>query len=413
MESSGDVRTGPPRGLAKEPDLSPALLPEWNNITADVGSPMAELALHAREGLAACSDESVRRIHATIPAYRHGAQVDAEDLWWSLYRNNELLLVLLWRGGVMTQQEREARYRLGVRRARQGMQLTDVMRAFRIGYSVLWESVLQRARALGDEVTNLLVDKGVLLWATLDEVSSEVAEAHMVTTSALDTDIRRRSTTLLAGIREWPDQRAATEAGVRAFGMDPAGVFLVAVHDSDVIWNEYGTAVTVESVATQVVLTEVDSEDAISERILVDQLRKRGVRRGGIGLPRRGVGGARMSLADAERAFHAAAPLGGGLIRFREHWIGSLAMDLQETLQPVASGLTVLLRGDDALRSTVDAVLACDGNLRATGELLNLQPNSVAYRVSRIEELTGVDVRTMQGAAIARLALTYVFDGDS
>lgn len=120
-----------------------------------------------------------------------------------------------------------------------------------------------------------------------------------------------------------------------------------------------------------------------------------------------------MSLADAERAFQAAEPLGGGLIRFREHWISSLAMDLQETLQPVAGGLTALLRNDAALRSTVDAVLACDGNLRATGEKLNLQPNSVAYRVSRIEELTGVDVRTMQGAAIARLALTYVLDGDS
>jgi len=413
MQHSSDIRTGPPRGLAKEPDLLPGLLPEWSNIEADVGSPMAELALHAREGLAACSDESVRRIHANIPAYRHGTQVDAEDLWWSLYRNNELLLVLLWRGGAMTQQEREARYRLGVRRARQGMQLTDVMRAFRIGYTVLWESILQRARELGDEVTNVLVGKGVLLWATLDEVSSEVAEAHMVTTSAQDTDIRRRATTLLAGIREWPDQRATTEAGARAFGMDPAGVFLVAVHDADVIWNEYGSVVTVESVTTQVVLTQVDSDEATSERILVDQLRKRGIKRGGIGLPRRGAGGARMSLADAERAFQAAEPLGGGLIRFREHWISSLAMDLQETLQPVAGGLTALLRSDAALRSTVDAVLACDGNLRATGEKLNLQPNSVAYRVSRIEELTGVDVRTMQGAAIARLALTYVLDSES
>ena len=65
-------------------------------------------------------------------------------------------------------------------------------------------------------------------------------------------------------------------------------------------------------------------------------------------------------------------------------------------------------RRDTALVATLRAFLRCGCNATATAESLIVHPNTISYRLHRIEELLGVDLRDPQ--ALLRIQLAFVID---
>ena len=66
------------------------------------------------------------------------------------------------------------------------------------------------------------------------------------------------------------------------------------------------------------------------------------------------------------------------------------------------------LRTSEEGRETLAALVATSGNLTAAARELHLHANSVAYRLARLEESCGLEVRTRDGLLRARLALELV-----
>lgn len=146
-------------------------------------------------------DRAVRRITNTVDSYDRPETATRDDLSWSVYR-----------------------------RAQQGMTVDDVMRAFRVGYTVLWEGLSQIAGQLGPEYAQTLLEHAAHVWMTFDQVTSSVAEAHRETIETRHIDRRRRALRFLNGLQTYPQDALATEELARALGIDPQGPFTIAVH---------------------------------------------------------------------------------------------------------------------------------------------------------------------------------------
>ena len=78
---------------------------------------------------------------------------------------------------------------------------------------------------------------------------------------------------------------------------------------------------------------------------------------------------------------------------------GDVCRALHTLLQPIAE---YDARTTSDLGLTLRAYVQAGGNLNATAERLFLHRNSVAYRLQRIQELAGIDLRDQQ----TRLTLT-------
>jgi DNA-binding PucR family transcriptional regulator len=128
------------------------------------------------------------------------------------------------------------------------------------------------------------------------------------------------------------------------------------------------------------------------------------LRRAGVGLLLPGVAGAAASLRQAERALAVSAGCGEP-VSFRSEWLPALALAQLDDVLGVLGPAVDHLRDDASLRATVSAYLSNNGQLAAAGAQLFVHPNTVAYRLGRFAERTGVDPRTSDGAVSTRLAL--------
>ncbi|MEU4038955.1 PucR family transcriptional regulator [Streptomyces collinus] len=73
---------------------------------------------------------------------------------------------------------------------------------------------------------------------------------------------------------------------------------------------------------------------------------------------------------------------------------------------PELGALLEPLAGQPGLTATVAAFLDCDFDRRRTAQALDVHPNTVDNRLSRVTELTGIDPRTARGVQLLGAALT-------
>ena len=92
----------------------------------------------------------------------------------------------------------------GRRRAEQRMPLDDVLRSFRLGGRLVWEALIDEARAQGVVDSDALLDVASKVWEVVDSTSSQVAAAY----HAAERQARpcRRATQIdaLARLATWP-----------------------------------------------------------------------------------------------------------------------------------------------------------------------------------------------------------------
>jgi hypothetical protein len=352
-------------------------------------------------------DRAVRRILRFVDGYEQTEIVERDDLWWSVYRNLEACLIALAERRALNAEELGLRRELGRRRAQQGMPVDDVMRAFRVGYAVLWEGLSDKAGDLGSEYAQTLLQHAAHVWMTFDQVTSAVADAHREVVATQHLDRRRRSLTFLGGLERWPEDRDATEQLARALGLDPGGQLLVAVMRSSERTPSLGELVVVEQPDRLIVIANGSGEESRAEAALAGQLRRQGFTHIGVGVLRPGLQGAHQSLEDAEWAHRLALAVDAHAMLFREGWLACLALEHSGQLGVLVEAAVRTLEGDGEMRSTLEAFLNADGNLTATGKALYVHGNTVGYRLKQFALRTGVDPRTASGQALVQLALTY------
>ena len=397
---------------AGRPDIgvAPSTEQRWQALAAaEPTSALQRIVVTMRHQADAFVDRAVRRIVSTVDSYDSDRVVERDDLWWSVYRNLEVVLLALGEERMVDEEELALRRQLGRRRAQQGMPIDDVMRAFRVGYAVLWEALSETARSLGPEYAEILLEKATHVWMTFDHVTSAVAQAHRETLTTRQLDRRRRAHMFLSGLQRYPQDAHATEEICRSLGFDPTGSFTFAViSNGDQPPPLSGRdLLVIDQPDRTVVLSAHGGEPSRAEATFAGMLRRNHVRHIGVGVLRQGLTGAKQSLDDAEAAFRAAVSLDIPVVLFRSDWLTCLAMRNSNQLSVLVAPAVHALDSDSDLWATLTAFLEADGSLTATGKALYVHANTVAYRLRQFAQRTGIDPRTATGMALTQLALTY------
>jgi PucR-like helix-turn-helix protein/purine catabolism regulatory family protein/diguanylate cyclase with GGDEF domain len=200
---------------------------------------------------------------------------------------------------------------------------------------------------------------------------------------------------------------ASIAARAAAFGLDfaePARVVL-ASGDPAVVRHELGEALAgvphliSEHAACVVVLAQAPLE----------RIESAAGPCAGIGRPVEAIAAVRESLRDAELALERATAE-NAVVAFEHFDLGTLLLSeaSPERLEPKVAELIAVLRENPALHETLVAYFDHELDVPATAAELHLHPNSLRYRLSRIEELLGRSLK--RPATIAELHIALLAD---
>ena len=373
------------------------------------------------------------RIHTAVPSYSE-LLLDRNDL---SERNREYVLVVLTcllegRDPSDTELERSARN--GERRAVQGVSQVAVIQSFRTAERALgeeltgWCTRLQVRHATARQgLTALVSHLDALERAMLDaydEMSRRVRAEELLSEPAL---FRR----LVAGdsVEATEVDRLATMLGVD----DPDGTVFVAVAVAPVgggdlsaverLRHHVGARLapvlrvpmlsgTVEQGGRHVALLALawphEPEGLVrdlSAALRVPRLRDPA--HATIGEPRTGLSQLGSSCRQAVAALEATADgsAGGEVARYTDVLLQVLVRREPVLMHQLAERYLGGLAEHPDLLSTLAAYVEHDLALSPTAEALNVHKNTVVYRLRRIEELTGLDLRRSLDVARAVMAL--------
>ncbi|WP_244524810.1 PucR family transcriptional regulator [Trujillonella endophytica] len=322
-------------------------------------------------------------------------------------------------GGTRELQTAEAR-EVGRRRAAQGIPLEAVLRAYRLGGQITWETLLAVARTSGGPNDTLLVEVASAVWRTNDVECGAVAEGYREEQRRLDSvddDARRH---VLDGLL---DGRGGDPAFVRSaselLGMPLAGRLLavVAVPDGE------GTASLLDPAAgllrrgMRSVWGERSGAQvgvvALGPRRSTDVLGwLRAVAAGPVGVSAE-VEGA-TGVATAYRLAETAArtlPVGTSQVvtiddRLPEALLSNSPEISSRLVGQCLGGLLDLPEDEQTvLLDTLAAFLAADGSPTRAADELYCHRNTVMHRLRRIETVTGRKVTDPRARLLWQLAL--------
>jgi sugar diacid utilization regulator len=397
-------------------------------MTASQFAPVVAALEARRDELA---EETLRQIRAESPAY---ARVEdpalLADVTAHVAENHDALRRSLARGGPVSPDELAFIRPHAALRARRGIPLADFLHAFRIGHRVIWDAVLDVA-VTGEEGREAALASARAVIEFIDLASTHAAEAYLEAQQLLlaEGDRVRRDLLedLLAGREPAPGPRLSA---ARAAGLVPGVRFTVVVA---VLSGEHGDAPDLRTAASalaraaagalrplavvrqdEIVLVAVhDDSSSSSERLAAAHgaLADRGLRLA------TGVSTVHGDLASVPRAYAeaswAAEHLGqdGGLLALSDlrpfEYLTIEAGDTVRRLVPPAIREFVAedLARDGVLTETVLAYADSDLSAKAAAERLVIHVNTAHYRLARVAEKTGCDMRSLSDVVELLIAI--------
>ncbi|MFJ1973809.1 PucR family transcriptional regulator [Streptomyces sp. NPDC087903] len=356
-------------------------------------------AIHGR--LPELGERIAQRIRSDVPAYANESLIPFDSLRRSCTANADLVLTQMRHAGAP---DPEPARETGRIRAEQGMPLPDILHAYRIGFEFVWSEILTEARTHPAVPDIQLVDRSAEMWQLFGLYAEAVAAAHRETTAELVLQRgARRSALAEALFTGVIADRTTLWDAARELGLPQRGPYAVVAAEADSPGEE--PLAGVESSLRQahlpsawrllpdqqigLIALATPEAEATGLRILV---------RAGA---RVGVSPCFPSLRETPQALRfarlALAGLPGhapGVARFDDNPLAMLvaaapaeaAHLMSVVLKPVLD-LPALER--TRLLETLDNWFAAGGSATTAAQRLYVHPNTVRYRLRRVEELTG------------------------
>ena len=385
---------------------------------APVDRQIAEIAGSVRAGLPELVDRVVRRILADIEFYRDREVVSVQDLRDSVGSNLESMVAQLTTD---RPPDLSAPRATGRRRAEQGTPLADILHAYRIGFTEFWEAIVKESRRSMRAPPDTLVDAASDVWWLIGEYTQELTVAYREAAAEL----------LLAGARERsalvealftggiPDRDTLWEAA-KLLRLPWEGVFVVVAAEAPGLAQEGLPDVEVLLAARgigsawrlhpdiQTGVVSLRREDALP--VLLELL-------GGGVRARAGVSPIYHALGDTPRALHYARLVLGSLpagapavAQFEQtplRVLAAAAPDAAAELARTVLGPVLDLPAQDrsSLLGTLRAWFESGGSAVETGRRIYCHPNTVRYRLRRLQEHTGRSLEDPRAVAELLAAL--------
>ena len=376
----------------------------------------------------------VAEIQDRMDTYRHADAALIEDVTGHIGEHHDLLCDVLRRGRPAAPREFEFVGRHAALRARRGISLSDFLEAFRSYHNVLWDAVLDASRAGSDAADQALAAARTVI-RHIDLATTEASAAYLEAQQLLvaDGDRARRDLLedLLAGR---PPATAAGLAAARTAGLESdarclliAAVPTVALEDEAVLRPAATTlAAAVDrgrpplAVARHgeiVVVKALTAGERPLLRTALEKARQRVASRGtklavGVSTAQDGIVTLGGAYREASLALGRLGPRGGVL-----------------SLPDMSAFEYLMLRGDDVARRliapeierfvaedreqggpltrTLLAYADADLNAKAAAEELLIHVNTAHYRLARIAEKTGCDLRRLPDVIDLVIAIRF------
>ncbi|WP_083647425.1 PucR family transcriptional regulator [Kitasatospora sp. CB01950] len=381
----------------------------------------ARLAGHLLERLPWLTEETVRRIRDSISVYRTAGPLPAGDLGESVRSNIEFTLRRLAHEDGLSL---EAPRRTGRRRAEQGVPLATVQSAFRIGFAHLWETMAAES-----------LRHGLASSAELVQMATDVWRFNEESTTAMTNAFNRAAALLM--LRRDQERSALVDVVLRGGMGNPGsvleaadmltlpydGTFAVVVahapglarhalpdiepalraHDMGSAWRLTPDA--------HIGIVSMRAAAAIDQ--LVDALRSQAVRRAGVSPCYTRLDRTPQALHLAQVAVASAARPDETVTLFDANPLPMLVASAPSTASRIGNQvlgrLLDLPDGQrDQLLTTMSTWFTVDGSADRAAKLLHCHPNTIRYRLRRIEQLSGRDFERRLDSAELYVALQAV-----
>ena len=390
--------------------------------SAAVGEERARILCSLLDRVDELSVRATDSIRKEIPAYSAiGDERFFDDVADQVNRHYRTKLCSFLEGRIVTLEDIAFVRGAATRRARAGFPLEDYLNAFRVGQQVIWDATVESAGEgpLGRAAALELAGPQMRY---VDFASTHAAHAYVEFQQYViaDADRERRDLLehLLAGDMPsrgpllgaaqrygiGPDTRLLVAAAVitgQPADSDPAHVASAALARAGL--HEASTLVVVrqaEIVALPVLGPAQDPAELCARlETTQERLRNEGLPLAmGISTPAAGVAELPRAYHEARSALECVTDDGGVSALPRLSAFEYLALHSDETARRLVDPrLTAFLEDDGerggVLTATIRAFADADMNLRSAAEHLQIHPNTAQYRLGRIEERTGLNLR--------------------
>ncbi|TYP87141.1 PucR family transcriptional regulator [Blastococcus xanthinilyticus] len=387
----------------------------------EVATRLAQLAPRLLDQVDAMTDRMVDVLVRTEPAYRELVEESEQDLRASTRTNlaGGLRSLMAAAGGNGIPHLASARA-VGRRRAAQGLPLEAVLRAYRLGGQVTWETLLAVSRDATGQNDTLLLEVAGAVWRTNDAECGALAEGYREEQRRLDGVDARARQQVLDGLLEGRGSDPAfvrTAADLLGMPLDGRLMAVVALPGPDggpalatpaevllkrglrSVWGNRGDA----RVAV-VVLGASRTADVLA--VL------RSAARGPVGVSdvvdgAAGVGAAYRLAETAVRTLPAGAAQVVSIDERLPEALLSNSPEISSRLVGQSLGGLLELPGDEreVLLDTLAAFLAADGSPTRAADALYCHRNTVMHRLRRIESVTGRKLTDPRSRLLWQLAL--------
>jgi len=371
-----------------------------------LGAEISEIAGSVTTRLPDLVDKVVRRIRAEIEFYGDRDVVGLEDLRDSVAANLASLLESLV-GQLSTDRppDLSGPRATGRRRAEQGTPLADILHAYRIGFTELWQAIVEEARRSSRAPSETLVDAASGVWWLIGEYTQELTVAYREAAAELLLARARERSALVEALFTGgiPDRDTLWEAA-KLLRLPWEGVFVVVAAEAPGLAQEglpdvepllaargFGSAWRLHpDIQTGVVSLRHPDSLATLLRLLEGGVRARA-----------GVSATYHSLDETPRALHYARLVLGSLpagapavAQFEEtplRVLAAAAPDAARALVRAVLGPVLDLPAHDrsSLLTTLQAWFDAAGSAVEAGKRIYCHPNTVRYRLRRLQDHTG------------------------
>jgi hypothetical protein len=374
-------------------------------LPAETAEALTTLCRRLLDDLDRMNDRLTLMILERDPSFTELGAPIVEDLRTTCRGNLERALVLLAGDLPDGVDGAERTWQTGRKRARQGVPMESVLRAYRLGGRVLWEGLLSTSREhFGGRFDAALLDAAGHVWRLIDNSSAHMVNAYRAEEARLrGRDLGQRYAVLSALLDGRGDDPAFVRDAARLLGLPENQPLLCVVAPVDsaedeplrapqeVLRNLGAVSLWHLHWADLVGLVVLPSGPAVP---VVNALRQ-------CASGRVGVSPVVAGLAEAGSAYRLASlaartmPTGQcGVIELDDRLPEALLADSPELtprlLRAAFGNLLELPAADrDTLLDTLRAVLVADGSPTCAAQALFCHRNTVMYRLARIEKLTG------------------------
>lgn len=363
---------------------------------------LAALIAWAEDRLPELTEDACGAILARIPFYRDGQVVQVPELRRSVGQNLRFLVTAL--RDPHAPLDLRAPKETGRRRAQQSAPLPEVLQAYRVCFATLWDALVAQARRKRHPAAaDALLSATSLIWQLTDDHAIAVTEAYRAATAELLlARQQRRSALVEALLTGHPGPEGGPWEAASLLGFPPDGQLVVVAAETRGLAEESLPGIEKQLVGRGVVsgwrLTPALQLGLIalpaSDNSVLSILQKAATARTGVSPPYH-------SLSETPRALQLArtalvmVPIGRIEVQVFDSspLAGMMAMDPREgrrIAQQVLGPVLALAVDDRAvLLDTLNAHLDHGGSADQAGDVLHCHPNTVRYRLRRLQELTG------------------------